>query len=139
MGTPMATGILSSGFPVRAYDVDKQAVEKLTRKGATPSRSPAETAEGADVLITMLPGPPQIEATMLGPKGALAAMRPGCAWIDMSSSNVATARRVIDAAGSTDFAMLDAPVTGGVPGAQEGTLQIFVGGEKKSSKSSSRC
>jgi 3-hydroxyisobutyrate dehydrogenase len=131
MGTPMATGILSSGFPVRAYDVDKEAVEELTRKGATPSRSPAEAVEGADVLITMLPGPPQVEATMLGPKGALAAMCPGSAWIDMSSSNVATARRVIDAAGSTDFAMLDAPVTGGVPGAQEGTLQIFVGGEKE--------
>ena len=58
-------------------------------------------------------------------------MRPGSAWIDMSTSNAATARRVIDAAGSTRFAMLDAPVTGGVSGAQEGTLQIFVGGEKE--------
>jgi 3-hydroxyisobutyrate dehydrogenase len=131
MGTPMATGILSSGFPVSAYDVDKERVEELIRKGATPARSPAEAAEGADVLITMLPGPPQIEAAMLGTEGALATMRPGSTWIDMSTSNVTTARRVIDAAGSTHFAMLDAPVTGGVMGAQEGTLQIFVGGEKE--------
>ena len=84
MGNPMATGILSSGFPVSAYDVDKETVEELTRKGATPARSPAEAAEGADVLITMLPGPPQIEAAMLGTEGALAAMRPGSAWIDAS-------------------------------------------------------
>jgi len=85
------------------------------------------------VLITMLPGPPQIEAAMLGTEGALAAMCPGSAWIDMSTSNVTTARRVVDAAGSTHFAVLDAPVTGGVMGAREGTLQIFVGGEKRSS------
>jgi 3-hydroxyisobutyrate dehydrogenase len=68
---------------------------------------------------------------MLGTEGALATMRPGSAWVDMSSSNITTARRVIDAAGSNRFAMLDAPVTGGVMGAQEGTLQIFVGGEKE--------
>ena len=131
MGTPMATGILSSGFPVNAYDVDEGMVEEFARKGATPARSPAEAAEEADVLITMLPGPPQIEAAMLGTEGALATMRPGSAWVDMSSSNITTARRVIDAAGSNRFAMLDAPVTGGVMGAQEGTLQIFVGGEKE--------
>ena len=131
MGTPMATGILSSGFPVNAYDVDEGVVEEFARKGATPARSPAEAAEEADVLITMLPGPPQIEAAMLGTEGALATMRPGSAWVDMSSSNITTARRVIDAAGSNRFAMLDAPVTGGVMGAQEGTLQIFVGGEKE--------
>jgi 3-hydroxyisobutyrate dehydrogenase len=127
----MATGILSSGFPVNAYDVDEGMVEEFARKGATPARSPAEAAEEADVLITMLPGPPQIEAAMLGTEGALATMRPGSAWVDMSSSNITTARRVIDAAGSNRFAMLDAPVTGGVMGAQEGTLQIFVGGEKE--------
>jgi 3-hydroxyisobutyrate dehydrogenase len=131
MGAPMATGILSSGFPVNAYDVDEGMVEEFARKGATPARSPAEAAEEADVLITMLPGPPQIEAAMLGTEGALATMRPGSAWVDMSSSNITTARRVIDAAGSNRFAMLDAPVTGGVMGAQEGTLQIFVGGEKE--------
>jgi 3-hydroxyisobutyrate dehydrogenase len=127
----MATGILSSGFPVNAYDVDEGVVEEFARKGATPARSPAEAAEEADVLITMLPGPPQIEAAMLGTEGALATMRPGSAWVDMSSSNITTARRVIDAAGSNRLAMLDAPVTGGVMGAQEGTLQIFVGGEKE--------
>jgi 3-hydroxyisobutyrate dehydrogenase len=84
--------------------------------------------------MTMLPGPPHIEAAMLGTGGALVAMRPGSAWIDLSSSNATTARRVIEAAGSTGFAMLDAPVTGGVPGAQEGTLQIFVGGENEDFK-----
>ena len=131
MGAPMATNVLSSGFPVSAYDVDGEAVEQLARKGATPARSPAEAAGRADVLVTMLPGPPQIEAAMLGADGALAAMRPGSAWIDMSSSNATTARRVIDAAGSARLAVIDAPVTGGVPGALEGTLQIFVGGEKE--------
>lgn len=131
MGTPMATGVLSSGFPISVHDINEETVEKLARKGATPARSPAEAAEGADVLITMLPGPPQIEAAMLGPGGALAAMQPGSAWIDMSSSNATTAQRVIDAADPAHFTVLDAPVTGGVAGAQEGTLQIFVGGEKE--------
>lgn len=127
----MAARVLSAGFPVNAYDVDGEAVGELSRQGATPARSPGEAAQGADVLVTMLPGPPEIEAAMLGSEGALAAMRPGSAWIDMSSSDAATARRVIDAAGAMDFAVLDAPVTGGVPGAQAGSLQIFVGGEKR--------
>jgi 3-hydroxyisobutyrate dehydrogenase len=131
MGAPMAAGVLSSGFPVSAYDINEEAVKELARRGAVPARSPAEAAERADVLITMLPGPPQIEAAMLGPKGALAAMQPGSAWIDMSSSSFTTAQRIVDAAGQADFAMLDAPVTGGVPGAQERTLQIFVGGDKE--------
>ncbi len=127
----MATHILSAGFPVSAYDIDNEKVGELSRKGATPARSPAEAAEGADVLVTVLPGPPQIEAAMLGTEGVLTTIRPGSAWIDMSTSNAATARRVIDAAASTRLAMLDAPVTGGVSGAQEGTLQIFVGGERE--------
>jgi 3-hydroxyisobutyrate dehydrogenase-like beta-hydroxyacid dehydrogenase len=71
MGTPMAANILSSGFPVSAYDVDEGRVEELARKGATPARSPAEAAEGADVFVTMLPGPHEIEAAMLGPGGRL--------------------------------------------------------------------
>src|SRR5215211_2613364 len=131
MGAPMAAGVLSSGFPVSAYDINEEAVKELARRGAVPARSPAEAAERADVLITMLPGPPQIEAAMLGPKGALAAMQPGSAWIDMSSSSFTTAQRIVDVAGPADIAMLDAPVTGGVPGAQERTLQIFVGGDKE--------
>jgi 3-hydroxyisobutyrate dehydrogenase-like beta-hydroxyacid dehydrogenase len=113
MGAPMATGVLSSGFPVSAYDINEEAVKELARRGAVPARSPAEAAERADVLITMLPGPPQIEAAMLGPEGALAAMQPGSAWIDMSSSSFTTTQRIVDAAGPADFAMLDAPVTGG--------------------------
>lgn len=72
------------------------------------------------MLMTVLPGPPEIEAAMLGPGGARAAMQPGGAWIGMSNSNAPTAQRVIDAAGPAHFAVLDAPVTGGVTGAQEG-------------------
>ena len=139
MGTPMATGILSSGFPVNAYDVDEGMVEEFARKGATPARSPAEAAQGADALITMLPGPPQIEAAMLGPEGALAAMRPGSAWVDMSSSNITTARRVIDAAGSARLAVLDAPVTGGSPGRWKAPCRSSLAARKRSSKDTFRC
>jgi 3-hydroxyisobutyrate dehydrogenase len=71
------------------------------------------------------------DVIVVSPKGALAAMQPGSAWIDMSSSSSTTVQRIVDAAGPADFAMLDAPVTGGVPGAQERTLQIFVGGDKE--------
>jgi 3-hydroxyisobutyrate dehydrogenase len=128
MGMPMCENLVSGGFDVVAFDVRKEAVEAIVEKGASGALSAAEAANGADVLFTMLPGPTQVEAAMLGEDGALATMSPDSAWIDMSTSTPEAVDRFSAATGSEGPVMLDAPVNGGTTGAREGTLQIFVGG-----------
>jgi 3-hydroxyisobutyrate dehydrogenase len=99
--------------------------------GATWCDSPSEVAGVADVLITMLPGPPQVEAVMLGDRGAFDAMRSGSTWIDMSTSTPAVARRVMERASTRGVSVLDAPVSGMAKGAIAGSLQIFVAGDRE--------
>jgi 3-hydroxyisobutyrate dehydrogenase-like beta-hydroxyacid dehydrogenase len=88
-------------------------------------------ARAADVIITSLPGPLQVEAVVLGEDGVLAGARPGSVWIDMSTSSPELVRRIGEMAAERGIAVLDAPVTGAVDGARAGTLTIFVGGERE--------
>ncbi|MBA0050916.1 NAD(P)-dependent oxidoreductase [Streptomyces sp. AJS327] len=126
MGTGMARNTATS-HPVTVHDARPEAVRELTVAGATAASSARGAADGADVLVTMLPGPEAIEAVMLG-DGVARALRPGALWIDMSSSSLDTMERVKSACPDRGWTALDAPVTGGVPGAEEGSLQVFVGG-----------
>jgi 3-hydroxyisobutyrate dehydrogenase len=95
--------------------------------GATWADSAREAGVDRDVVITMLPGPAQVEEVLLGPIGLLAGLPTGATWIDMSTSVPAVADKVRALAGSR-VTVLDAPVVGGVTGSRDGTLQIFVGG-----------
>jgi 3-hydroxyisobutyrate dehydrogenase len=130
MGNPMCRNLLAAGFRLAVTDLRREAATNLLGLGAHWCEYPSEVAATADVLITMLPGPPQVEAVMLGQRGAFEAMRSGSTWIDMSTSIPAVARRVLERAAPREISVLEAPVSGMAKGAIAGTLQIFVGGER---------
>jgi len=129
MGLPMVSNLLKAGHGVEAYDVRPEAVEAAVKRGATAGGSAAETAARVQVVITMLPNSPHVEAAYLGPKGILEGGRPGLICIDMSTIDPGTTRRVGERLTAAGVRMLDAPVSGAVPRAIEGTLTIMVGGE----------
>jgi 3-hydroxyisobutyrate dehydrogenase len=129
MGLPMLANLIKAGHRVEAFDVRRDAVDAAVARGASPSGSAAETAGRVQVLITMLPNSPEVEAAYLGPKGIAEGARPGLVCIDMSTIDPATTRRVGERLAAAGVRMLDAPVSGAVPRAVEGTLTIMVGGE----------
>jgi 2-hydroxy-3-oxopropionate reductase len=128
MGRPMARNLLAAGYAVVVHDVLPAAVEELVSAGASAATTAREVAAATDVLITMVPDSPEVEAVYLGPDGAFEALRPGWLAIDMSSIAPRTARLLAARATSAGAAMLDAPVSGGDKGAIAGTLSIMVGG-----------
>src|SRR4051812_24720126 len=128
MGGPMARRLLAAGADVRAYDVDERALRAVLDAGAGLAAGPRAAAEGAPVVITMLPDPPVVERAARGPEGLLAGLGDGALWLEMSSSRPATTRALAEAAAERGAALLDAPVSGGVAGAKAGTLTIMLGG-----------
>jgi 2-hydroxy-3-oxopropionate reductase len=128
MGQPMARNLLRAGYRVVVRDIVAAAVQALVVEGAEGGGSPRDVAERTDILITMLPDSPEVEAVYAGVDGALAAARPGWLAIDMSSISPRVARELAERAAAAGAAMLDAPVSGGDKGAIAGTLSIMVGG-----------
>ena len=128
MGAPMAANLCRAGYDLVVFDMRNEATEPLAAMGAVAAESAPGTAASCDVLITMLPGPPQIEAVMAGSGGAFQGLREGACWIDMSTSTPAAARAAGAEGDARGVAVIDAPVAGMVKGAVAGTLQIFVGG-----------
>jgi 3-hydroxyisobutyrate dehydrogenase len=127
MGAPMSRNVLAAGHELVVHDMRPDAAAGLLAAGASWAGSPREAGADREVVITMLPGPLQVEEVLLGPGGLPAGLPAGATWIDMSTSIPAVADKV-RAAGSGGMAVLDAPVAGGITGASDGTLQIFVGG-----------
>jgi 3-hydroxyisobutyrate dehydrogenase len=128
MGAPMSRNILAAGHDLVVHDLRAEAAAALVASGAAWAASPREAALDRDVVITMLPGPRQVEEVLLGPGGLLDGLRAGAIWVDMSTSVPAVADRVRAAAEPQGVEVLDAPVSGMASGAGAGTLQIFVGG-----------
>jgi 2-hydroxy-3-oxopropionate reductase len=129
MGKPMSRNLLRAGYSLVVYDVVPASVEAIVAEGAQAGASSSEVAGRADVVITMLPDSPDVEAAYLGPDGVLEGARAGTILVDMSTISPTMAIRVADAAAAKGCAMLDAPVSGGDVGAQKGTLSIMVGGD----------
>lgn len=131
MGEPMATNLINAGHALRVYDIRPEAMESLVGLGATACTSAAEASASVEVVISMLPDSPDVEAAYLGPKGVLEGAAPETILIDMSTIAPAVAIKVAEAAkGGKGCPMLDAPVSGGDVGAKKGTLSIMVGGEE---------
>jgi 2-hydroxy-3-oxopropionate reductase len=124
----MVRNLLRAGYGVTVRDVIQAPVDELVAEGATSAATAREVAAATDLLITMLPDSPDVEAVYLGPDGALAAARPGWLAIDMSSISPRVARELATVATAAGAEMLDAPVSGGDKGAIAGTLSIMVGG-----------
>jgi len=131
MGIPMISNLIKAGFSVLAYDVRPQAVEEAKKRGAAAAGSSAETARESEMVVTMLPSSSNVEAAYLGPKGVLEGAPAGRLCVDMSTIDPGTSRRVAERAKAKGVRFLDAPVSGAVPRAIEGTLTIMVGGEAK--------
>jgi 3-hydroxyisobutyrate dehydrogenase len=131
MGGPMCGHLAAAGYSVSAYDLDAGALARAVDAGAQAASGVADCAREAEVLITMLPAPPQVEQVWLGPDGALAAMAPGSLAVDMSTSSTAVGARVVAAASERGVEVLDAPVAGQSIGAQAGSLAIYVGGPRE--------
>lgn len=128
MGKPMARNLMRAGFPLVAHNRSRAPVDELVAEGASAAATPREVAERADVVVTMLPDSPDVEAVVLGENGVLSGMRAGTVFIDMSTIAPAVARRIATAVESGGASALDAPVSGGDVGAIAGTLSIMVGG-----------
>jgi 2-hydroxy-3-oxopropionate reductase len=129
MGRPMAKNLLKAGYALRVCDVNPEPVADLAALGATPCATPRETAQGVDVVITMLPNSPEVKQVVLGPDGVLEGAAPGVILVDMSSIAPEASREMAAVAASKGIPMLDAPVSGGEPGAVNATLAIMVGGD----------
>lgn len=126
MGSGMAANLVRAGFDVRAFDLSGEAVARASSDGCTPATSVADAVQGADAVVTMLPAGRHVETVYSGE--VFSAADAGAILIDCSTIDVATARTVGADAASRGFAMVDAPVSGGVAAATGGTLTFMVGG-----------
>ena len=127
MGLPMALNLVKAGHAVAGNDVTPKGMEALAAAGGKAARSLAEAAQ-SDIVVTMLPAGQQVRDVYLGANGILAKAKKGTLFIDSSTIDVATARAVAMEAEKKGMLMIDAPVSGGVGGAQGATLTFMVGG-----------
>ena len=130
MGKPMAMNLLNAGYKLVVHSRSQAPVQELVALGATAVPSPKEVAQQTEVVITMLPDSPDVEQVVLGIDGVLEGARQGTTFIDMSTIAPAVAVRVAEALAAKGVECLDAPVSGGDVGAQQGTLSIMVGGAR---------
>ena len=128
MGLPMAENLIRAGYAVTGFDVSDAAAERLAGGGGTRASSITDACKDAEIVITMLPAGEHVRAVYLGDHGVLAAVAPGTLLVDSSTIDVESAREVAQAAAGKGLAMIDAPVSGGVAGAQAATLTFMVGG-----------
>jgi 3-hydroxyisobutyrate dehydrogenase len=131
MGLPMAQNLIKAGHTVVGFDLTEYAAERLATGGGTRAKSVAQACKDAEFVITMLPAGEQVREVYLGEEGVLTAAGKGTLLIDSSTIDVATAREVAQAAREKGLAMIDAPVSGGVAGAQAATLTFMVGGPEE--------
>lgn len=130
MGRPMVRNLMKAGHSVTVYDVVGTAIEEMATEGAKAASSSKEVAENNSLIITMVPDGPDSEAAIMGPNGVLEGAKSGSVIIDMSSIAPAYSQRIATACEGVSVDFLDAPVSGGEPGAIAGTLAIMVGGKK---------
>jgi len=129
MGLPMAKNLVNAGFKVTGYNRSAAKAEELAAAGGAAAKTIAEAVKDADVVITMVPDSPDVEAVVTGEDGVFANAKSGALWIDNSSIRPDVAVRLSDAAREAGLRPLDAPVSGGEQGAIDGVLSIMVGGE----------
>jgi 3-hydroxyisobutyrate dehydrogenase-like beta-hydroxyacid dehydrogenase len=133
MGSRMAANLARAGFPLAVWTHTPGKAEAWAAEhGASVFATPAEVAEHSDIVVSMVVDGEQVSSVLLGEHGVIDAARPGLLCIDMSTIGPVDARRIAAALGERGVAMLDAPVTGSSPRAEEGSLTIMAGGEPES-------
>jgi 3-hydroxyisobutyrate dehydrogenase len=131
MGGHMAHNLIKAGHSLKAFDLSKDALDRAVANGATAAASAAEAATDVDVVVTMLPAGKHVRSVYAEEGGLIDVVAPGTLLIDSSTIDVQSARDVSAAAAKKGLEMVDAPVSGGVGGAQAGTLTFMVGGSQE--------
>ena len=130
MGAPMARNLIKAGHSLNLFDLNQDILSELAAQGGHISASPKTAAQGAQLVITMLPAAAHVRSVWLGEEGVLAGIGEGIPAVDCSTIDPQTARDVAAAAAKQGVQMADAPVSGGTGGAQAGTLTFMVGAQK---------
>lgn len=130
MGKPMARNLLAAGFELTVHSRSRPPVAELVAEGAAEASSGTDCALGRDAVVTMLPDSPESEEVILGSGGVLEGASAGCVIVDMSSIAPTVSQKIARACEAKGVDFLDAPVSGGEPGAVAGELAIMVGGKK---------
>ncbi|MFZ3071461.1 MAG: NAD(P)-binding domain-containing protein [Anaerolineaceae bacterium] len=129
MGKPMAKNILKAGFPTTIYNRSKGNVLELVALGASAAQTPREVSVKSDVVFTNLPDTPDVLEVVFGENGVAEGAHPGMVFVDNSTIAPAASREIYEKLLTRGVKSLDAPVSGGDVGAQQGTLSIMVGGD----------
>jgi len=129
MGAPMSGRLMDAGYSLCVYDTNPEATKALVARGAKLARSPAEVASASDIVFLSLPTPPIVQAVVLGPNGVNLGNTVKTV-IDLSTTGPSAAKTIAQALGERQVTWIDAPVSGGVPGAEKGTLAVMVSGPK---------
>ncbi len=130
MGSPMSENLIKAGYSVTGYTLEQDKIDRLVAAGGTGASSIADAVADTDVVITMVPASPQVEAIAYGPDGILENAKRGALLVDMSSITPQTSVDLAKKAAEKGIRVLDAPVSGGEAGAVEAVLSIMVGGEQ---------
>ncbi|MEO1373385.1 MAG: NAD(P)-dependent oxidoreductase [Cyanobacteria bacterium J06635_10] len=131
MGSGMVVNLLKKGFNVSVYDIQPSKAEALIAAGAVWRNSISEVSRDADVIMTSLPGPKQLESVMLGDAGVIARAKSGAIWLDTGTNSIEIMVHISTLAGEREIDSIAAPVSGGAKGAETGTLSMFVGGNQE--------
>lgn len=129
MGLPMARRLAEAGHDMVVWNRTLSRAEPLERVGARVAASPREAAAGRDLIVTIVTDAPEVQEVLFGPDGAVAGAAQGTLFVDMSTIAPDAARAIGTRLAAAGHAFVDAPVTGGDVGAQQGTLSILVGGQ----------
>jgi 3-hydroxyisobutyrate dehydrogenase len=130
MGRPMAANLARAGFELSVWNRTAERAESFAAEhGARVAPTPADAARGAEVVVTMVVDGPQVEAVLLGDDGAASALEPGAVCLDMSTIAPSASRAIAERLAERGLALVDGPVTGSRPKAEDGTLTIMVGGD----------
>ena len=130
IGNPMARQMIAAGRDLIVYDLRPETMENLLELGAEPGASAADVASRCSIVVTSLPGPPEVEAAITGPEGILAGAQRGDIHVDLSSNSITVVKRLAALEADAGVAYIDAPVTGGVPGAEAGALTVLGSGDE---------
>ena len=130
MGGPMASNVARAGHSMVVTDIRREMAKPHLDQGAQWADSPKAVAQASDIVFTSLPGPREVESVALGPGGILEGAARGAVYVDLSTSSATLIRRIHYIYAERGVGVLDAPVSGGVPGARSGKLAVLVGGDE---------
>ena len=130
MGASIALNAIKGGHSLTVHDINKDAAAEHLKLGANWANTPRAVAEASEVVFTSLPGPPEVQAVVLGESGLIEGFKPGSAYFDLSTNSPTVIRDIHAALAEKGVQALDAPVSGGPDGARDGRMAIWIGGDE---------